>query len=107
MFPFDNIKVDKSFVQSLETRPACAAIVAAAVTLAKKLRITTTAEGVETLEQFNALVSAGIDSAQGYLLDRPMLVTDFNADNHYGHRLLNNAAATASGPSQPKLRRAV
>ena len=79
MFPFDNIKVDKSFVQSLETRPACAAIVAAAVTLAQKLRITTTAEGVETAVQRDYLLRNGCRAYQGYLFGRPMPISAWEA----------------------------
>jgi EAL domain-containing protein (putative c-di-GMP-specific phosphodiesterase class I) len=71
MFPFDKIKIDKSFTQNLGTRPEYAAIVAAVITLAQKLGITTTAEGIETLTQFQNLTEAGVDSAQGFLLDRP------------------------------------
>ena len=71
MFPFDKIKIDKSFTQSLGVRPECAAIVAAVITLTRKLGITTTAEGIETLQQFQDLTLAGVDAAQGYLLDRP------------------------------------
>ena len=52
MFPFNKIKVDKSFIQNLTKRTECAAIIAATLTLARSLDIATTAEGVETVEQY-------------------------------------------------------
>ena len=48
MFPFDKIKIDKSFTQNMTKRAECAAIISAALTLAQSLDIATTAEGVET-----------------------------------------------------------
>ena len=71
MFPFNKIKVDKSFIQNLTKRTECAAIIAATLTLARSLDITTTAEGVETVEQYRLLRLAGVTSLQGYLFQRP------------------------------------
>jgi EAL domain-containing protein (putative c-di-GMP-specific phosphodiesterase class I) len=65
--PFDKIKVDRSFVESVQTSPSAAAIVMALVGLCGKLNMLTTAEGVETLEQFEYLGSIGCSEAQGYL----------------------------------------
>lgn len=70
-FPFDKIKIDKSFVQGLHKRE-CAAVIASAVALAKGLGISITAEGVETESQFQVLRSIGIDFAQGYLFSPPV-----------------------------------
>jgi len=70
-FPFDKIKIDKSFVQGMHKRE-CAAVIGSAVALAKGLGITITAEGIETETQFRALRSMGIDFAQGYLFSRPV-----------------------------------
>ena len=67
MFPFDKIKIDKSFTQNLTKRSECAAIVSATLTLARSLDIPTTAEGVETVEQYRILGLAGVTSMQGYL----------------------------------------
>ena len=58
-FPFNKIKIDRSFVANLTTRPDCAAIVCAITGLAKSLDIQTTAEGVETPEQLELLRAAG------------------------------------------------
>jgi diguanylate cyclase (GGDEF)-like protein len=71
MFPFKKIKIDKSFVAELSHRADCAAIVCAVTNLAQSLDMTTTAEGVETWEQFELLHAAGCREAQGYLFSRP------------------------------------
>jgi diguanylate cyclase (GGDEF)-like protein len=71
MFPFDTIKIDRSFVCDMSTREDCAAIVSAVTTLSRTLGIRTTAEGVETREQFELLRAAGCTLAQGFMLSRP------------------------------------
>jgi len=71
MFPFDKIKIDKSFTQNMATRADCAIIVSATLTLARGLDIVTTAEGVETAEQMQLLQVAGVNSLQGYFFHRP------------------------------------
>ena len=70
-FPFNKIKIDRSFVANLTTRPDCAAIVCAITGLAKSLDIKTTAEGVETQEQLELLRAAGCNQVQGFLLGFP------------------------------------
>lgn len=70
-FPFDKIKIDKSFVAGMATRPDCAAIVCAVTGLARCLSATTTGEGVETWEQFEMLRAAGCNQAQGFLFGGP------------------------------------
>ena len=72
MFPFDKIKIDKSFIQSMTNHADSAAIVCAIAGLGRRLDIETTAEGVETAEQFALLRSAGCQLAQGYLFSRPV-----------------------------------
>ena len=71
LFKFSKIKIDKSFVAELSHRSDCAAIVVAATNLAHSLGIATTAEGVETWEQFELLRAAGCTQVQGYLFSRP------------------------------------
>jgi diguanylate cyclase (GGDEF)-like protein len=71
MFPFDTIKIDRSFVGDMETRDDCAAIVSAVAGLSRTLGIKTTAEGVETPEQFALLRAAGCTLAQGFMFSRP------------------------------------
>jgi diguanylate cyclase (GGDEF)-like protein len=75
-FPFDKIKIDQSFVREMVTRADCAAIVSSIATLANKLGITTTAEGIETLDQLNLIREAGCTEAQGYLFSIPRPLHD-------------------------------
>ncbi len=71
LFPFDKIKIDKSFVREMPNRADCAAIVCAITSLGRELNIVTTAEGVETEEQLALVRAAGCKQAQGYLFSRP------------------------------------
>ena len=66
-FPFDKIKIDRSFVKDLAERPDCVAIVRAISGLGRSLNITTTAEGVETEDQLAWLRAEGCDEVQGFL----------------------------------------
>ena len=66
-FPFDKIKIDRSFVQDLAHRPDCLAIVRAISGLGRSLNITTTAEGVESAEQLDWLRAEGCNEGQGFL----------------------------------------
>jgi diguanylate cyclase (GGDEF)-like protein len=70
-FPFDKLKIDQSFVREMATRQDCWLIVKAVTDLASQLGITTTAEGVETVEQLERIRQAGCAEAQGYYFDRP------------------------------------
>jgi diguanylate cyclase (GGDEF)-like protein/PAS domain S-box-containing protein len=66
-FPFDKIKIDRSFVKDLAQRPDCVAIVRAISGLGRSLNITTTAEGVETKDQLDWLRAEGCNEVQGFL----------------------------------------
>lgn len=81
VFPFDKIKIDKSFVQGMGSRRDCAAVVASTLALARGLDIAVTAEGVETEEQLEKLHRYGVDFAQGYLIGRPMTLEQFLSDD--------------------------
>ena len=70
-FPFDKIKIDKSFIQDLEYEEDSRAITRATLTLAKALGMRCTAEGVETESQSEFLTENGCDELQGYLISRP------------------------------------
>jgi diguanylate cyclase (GGDEF)-like protein len=70
-FPFDKLKIDRSFVHSIERAADAAAIVHAVVSLGRGLGMKVTAEGVETAEQQLFLRAAGIHSMQGYRFGRP------------------------------------
>jgi EAL domain-containing protein (putative c-di-GMP-specific phosphodiesterase class I) len=71
-FPFDKIKIDRSFVSDLESRTDAIAIIRAVVGLGRSLGITTNAEGVETVEQADFLKAHNCDEVQGYHFGRPM-----------------------------------
>ncbi len=92
MFPFDRIKIDKSFTQNLTKRSECAAIISATLTLAQSLDIATTAEGVETVDQYRLLRLAGVTSLQGYLFKRPGPAAEIDFGAVYGGVALDNAA---------------
>ncbi len=69
-FPFDKIKIDRSFIQHLLTRPGAIAIVHAITDLAHALGMETTAEGVEESDQLAELREHGCTSVQGFLFSR-------------------------------------
>ncbi|MBN3818804.1 EAL domain-containing protein [Paraburkholderia sp. Se-20369] len=71
-FPFDRIKLDRSFVTDAETNPPDRAIVRAVLALGKSLGIPILAEGIETHDQLSLLTEEGCDEAQGFLLGRPV-----------------------------------
>jgi EAL domain-containing protein (putative c-di-GMP-specific phosphodiesterase class I) len=70
-FPFDKIKIDRSFIKDISDKGDCAAIVKAVAGLGKGLGIATTAEGVETLEQLHHVRAEGCTEVQGYLFSAP------------------------------------
>ena len=75
-FPFDKLKIDRSFIQNLLTRDGASAIVRAITELAQALGIETTAEGVEETAQLMELRSHGCSSVQGFLFAEPMSARD-------------------------------
>jgi diguanylate cyclase (GGDEF)-like protein/PAS domain S-box-containing protein len=70
-FPFDKIKIDRSFTQNMTKRMDCTAIILSVVALGYGLKIPTTAEGVETWEQFDLLRMSGVNFIQGCLFGQP------------------------------------
>jgi diguanylate cyclase (GGDEF)-like protein len=78
-FPFDKLKIDQSFVRDATTVSGSKLIVRAITSLGKSLGMTTTAEGVETIEQLNQMKTEGCNEAQGYLISRPVPATDVAA----------------------------
>jgi EAL domain-containing protein (putative c-di-GMP-specific phosphodiesterase class I) len=78
-FSFDRIKIDRSFIANLSSRPACLAIIRAVTQLAADLGMQTTAEGVETQEQATILIQHGVTDMQGYLFGRAESETAANA----------------------------
>jgi diguanylate cyclase (GGDEF)-like protein len=70
-FPFDKIKIDRSFVHDMTDRDDSLAIVRAVAAMGASLGMKTTAEGVETIEQFDQLKAEGCTEVQGYLFGAP------------------------------------
>jgi EAL domain-containing protein (putative c-di-GMP-specific phosphodiesterase class I) len=70
-FPFDKIKLDKSFVDDVERNPQARAILHAMLTLGRALAIPILVEGVETAHQLAILQKEGCTKVQGYLIGRP------------------------------------
>src|SRR5215467_2916772 len=70
-FPFDKIKIDRSFIKDISDKGDCAAIVKAVAGLGKGLGIATTAEGVETIEQLQKVRNEGCTEVQGYFYSAP------------------------------------
>jgi diguanylate cyclase (GGDEF)-like protein len=71
-FPFNKIKIDRSFMGNLSAQYKTAAIISSIVTLARGLGMSVTAEGIETIEQLDGLKRLGVNFAQGFLLGRPV-----------------------------------
>lgn len=92
MFPFDKIKIDRSFTQNMTKRAESSAIIMAALTLAKNLDIEITAEGVETIEQYRLLRLAGVTSLQGFLFKAPCPVSEIDFSGVYGNVDIEDAA---------------
>lgn len=76
-FPFDKLKVDRSFIRDLGQTADALAIVEAILGLSRGLRLPVVAEGVETETQAAILKSCGCDELQGYLLGHPMPIEGF------------------------------
>ena len=79
-FPFDKIKIDKSFVDDMETRLESSTTICAVTGMTRTLDMTVTAEGVETDRQFELLRAAGCGQAQGYLFSRPRPLSELSFD---------------------------
>ncbi|MEM7042557.1 MAG: EAL domain-containing protein [Pseudomonadota bacterium] len=94
LFPFDRIKIDRSFVRELADDQEAAVIVKAIVALGHSLNMQTTAEGVETPAQLSYLKNESCDEIQGYYFGRPMAADQFN-------RMLH---ATEAGVATPQSR---
>jgi diguanylate cyclase (GGDEF)-like protein len=77
-FPFDKIKIDRTFTQGVLNRRDCKAVVSSVLSLAQGLGTITTVEGIESEEQFEYMRQAGADLAQGYLFGRPVPISQLD-----------------------------
>jgi diguanylate cyclase (GGDEF)-like protein/PAS domain S-box-containing protein len=71
-FPFDKIKIDRSFVKNITENSSSLNIVRAVAALANGMGMTATAEGVETAEQLHSIASEGCTEMQGFLFSKPL-----------------------------------
>ncbi|UPK04866.1 EAL domain-containing protein [Bradyrhizobium sp. 170] len=71
-FPFDKIKIDRSFVKNITEDSSSLTIVRAVAALANGMGMTATAEGVETAEQLHSIASEGCTEMQGFLFSKPL-----------------------------------
>lgn len=81
-FPFDRIKIDRSFVKDLPASENALAIVRAVMGLGRALKLPVVAEGVETAAQFALLREEGCDEIQGYLIGKPAPIDTYFAATH-------------------------
>lgn len=77
--PFDELKIDKSLIDSIEKEPRSRAIVSAVIALAHHLGHRVVAEGVETAGQHAILLESGSDECQGYFFGKPVAVPEFES----------------------------
>jgi len=98
-YPFDAIKIDRSFIADLqgETKSTAIAILESIIGLGRALAMTVTAEGIESESQLKDLASIRCDEAQGHYLGRPQSLQQFNA--LIAARYQHAAVAIAPGPS--------
>lgn len=82
-FPFDTIKIDKSFIDQMLNSHEDSEIVRSIVQIAKKLDLKVTIEGIESEVQEQFIINEGCDVGQGYLYGRPMPSQEFE------HSLIN------------------
>jgi EAL domain-containing protein (putative c-di-GMP-specific phosphodiesterase class I)/DNA-binding NarL/FixJ family response regulator len=75
--PFDELKIDRGFVHRAATNETLRAICSATLRMAQQLRMQVVAEGVETAEDWHLLEALGCETAQGYLVARPMPAEKF------------------------------
>ncbi len=102
-FPFDKIKIDRSFIADLDRNRDNAAIVRAMAGLGASLNVDTTAEGVETAEQLAVVRHCGCTEVQGYLISAPRpasqidaLIASLRGDAHTENKVGTEAGAAAA-----------
>jgi diguanylate cyclase (GGDEF)-like protein len=78
-FPFDKIKIDRSFVRGAPERADCLAIVRAVASLARNLHISSVAEGIETRDHFMTITQAGCDEVQGFYFSEAVPTAEVEA----------------------------
>jgi EAL domain-containing protein (putative c-di-GMP-specific phosphodiesterase class I) len=92
-FPFDKIKIDRSFIRDVADSVGSINIIRAVAAMAKGLGMTTTAEGVETQAQLDAVRSEGCTEMQGFLFGRPLPPDELEA-LYIAPRRITNAGSS-------------
>ncbi|WP_447555517.1 EAL domain-containing protein [Vreelandella sp. EE22] len=92
--PFGELKVDRSFVSSMDEDDAARAITLSVIDLGKRMGLDVVAEGIETQAQLDLLVEAGCTLGQGYFIARPLTVAAF--DMWFGQQGVNASAQASS-----------
>ncbi|MCP9833014.1 MULTISPECIES: EAL domain-containing protein [unclassified Cyanobium] len=90
-YPISKLKIDRSFVDGVDTNPTSQSIVRATLAMARGLGVNTLAEGVERPEELDFLLRCGCPAFQGYLFNRPLAAAQFEA-------LLQKGAAAGPAP---------
>jgi EAL domain-containing protein (putative c-di-GMP-specific phosphodiesterase class I) len=93
-YPMDRLKIDRSFVNDMIEHAGSAELVRAILAMAKALRLSTIAEGVETEEQLHYLLEQGCDEMQGYFFSKPVPPEDVRV-------LLSNSASLPKSKPKP------
>ncbi|WP_372942240.1 EAL domain-containing protein [Shewanella sp.] len=78
-YPFDTLKVDKSFISDITVDPGDLELVGAAIAMGHGLNLKVVAEGIETEEQYQLLNALKCDYGQGYLFSKPLPIAEFEA----------------------------
>ena len=91
-FPFDKIKIDRTFISNLESNPQSAAIVRAVVSLAHGLDLPVVAEGVENAGQLAFLTRETVDEVQGYLVGRPHPIAHYSTMTGHPPEIVKRSA---------------
>lgn len=97
IFPFDRVKIDRSFVEDVATNSAAAAIVRATILLANQLNIPVLAEGVEKQDSLDFLRAEGCAEVQGFLFGRPQPLSEIASLVGRSEIRSHQSAKTAAG----------
>ncbi len=103
--PIDKIKIDRSFVSTMQTEPRSLKIIHSMLMLARELDFQSVCEGIEDAESSNLLRLAGGDSGQGYHFGRPLTASDFLAfvarkdQIHHANAGADDALQSAAAPA--------
>jgi len=104
-FPFNKIKLDRSFMNQIEESPQARAIIRAVLAIGKSMDVPVLAEGVETRSQLEILRQEGCDAMQGFLLGRPAshddIVASFGTVNDANERSVERLHAIIEAAAEP------